>query len=237
MASKHNNEIKGIKMKKVTTMKFAIITVAAALAMGCQSTSDAPQTSPDGMELKVSSRSTVAYKKEGVDFSEYNKVMILPSQVAFKKNWKNKYNRDQTNLSQRLSDKDVIKIKTGVAKLFDEVFTEEFTKNNKKLLVNKAAAGVLLMKPVIINLDVNAPDVKPTANVRTYVTETGEATLFLELYDSVSGEILARIIDSEIVGDNNYTQWANRVTNTADAKRTIRSWARALRTKYEKTQG
>jgi hypothetical protein len=60
--------------------------------------------------------------------------------------------------------------------------------------------------------------------------------LFLELYDSVSGEILARIIDSEVIGDNGYTQWANRVTNTADARRTIRKWAKALRVKYEESQ-
>jgi len=223
-------------MKKITTIKIAFITIATALTLGCQSTSDAPKTSPDGMDLKVSSRSTVAYKKEGVDFSEYNKVLILPSQVAFKKNWQRNYNRDRASLSTRLNDQDVLQIKAGVAKLFDEVFAEEFSKNNEKLLVKEAATGVMLMKPVILDLEVNAPDKMTATSSRTYVSEAGQATLFLELYDSVSGEILARIIDNETIGDNNYARWANRVTNTADAKRTIRKWAKALRNKYEQSQ-
>lgn len=222
-------------MKRVNTIKITLIAAVISIA-GCQSASEAPQVSPDGMQLEMSTRSAVAYKKEGVDFSEYNKVLILPSQVAFKKNWQRDYNRDQIGTSMRLKDKDVVRIKESVAKLFDEVFTEEFTKDNKNVLADEAATGVLLMKPVILNLDVNAPDLRSAANVRTFTRETGEATLFLELYDSVSGEILARIIDVETVGDNNYTQWATRVSNTADAKRTIRKWAEALRTRYEETQ-
>jgi hypothetical protein len=221
-------------MNKMNAIKMTLI-VAVISITGCQSATEAPQVSPDGMQLEMSTRSAVAYKKEGVDFSEYNKVLILPSQVAFKKNWQRDYNRDQIGTSMRLKDKDVVRIKESVAKIFDEVFTEEFTKDNKNVLADEAATGVLLMKPVILNLDVNAPDLRSASNVRTFTSETGQATLFLELYDSVSGEILARIIDVETVGDNNYTQWATRVSNTADAKRTIRKWAGALRTRYEET--
>lgn len=228
--------VKKIKINKINTIKMALITSIALAVTGCQTTSEAPQVSPDGMELKVSTRSTIAYKKEDVNFSEYTKVLILPSQVAFKKNWQRDYNRDQASLSMRLKDKDVLRIKAGVAELFDEVFAEEFSKNNQNVIVTEAATGVLLMKPIIINLDVNAPDLQSATNVRTYTSEAGQATLFLELYDSVSGEILARIIDNEIVGDNHYAQWANRVSNTADAKRTIRKWAKALRSKYEEAQ-
>ncbi|MCW8832325.1 MAG: DUF3313 domain-containing protein [Colwellia sp.] len=213
------------------------LAATAILVVGCQSTTDAPQVSQDGLQLKVNKRSTVAYKKEGVNFAEYNKIQIMPSQVAFKKKWKRDYNRSQSSLSTRIKDEDVLSIKAGVAKLFDEVFKEEFAKNNENVLVDTVSSGTLLIKPAIINLEVNAPDIKSSANVRTYVNEAGQATLFLELYDGISGEILARIIDTEIVGDNSYSTWANRVTNTADAKRTIRKWAKALRTKYEQAQG
>mgnify|MGYP000294091522 CR=1 FL=1 len=85
----------------------------------------------------------------------------------------------------------------------------------------------------IIDLDVNAPDVTSATHSRTYVTEAGKAILYLELYDAVSGEILVRIIDSETVGDNGFYQWANRVSNTADAKRVIRQWAQTLRKKFD----
>ncbi|WP_114327372.1 DUF3313 family protein [Candidatus Colwellia aromaticivorans] len=222
-------------MKKSKVIKLSIIAVSLMLAVGCQSTTEAPQVSQDGMQLKVNKRSTIAYKKEGVNFSEYNKVLILPSQVAFKKNWQRDYNRSQSS-SARIKDKDVLRIKEGVAKLFDDVFKEEFGKIGDNPLVEKVEAGTLVIKPAIINLDVNAPDVQSAGRVTTYVNEAGKATLFLELYDGVSGEILARIIDSEVVGDNMSAQWANRVSNTADAKRTFRKWAKALRVKYDQAQ-
>ena len=59
--------------------------------------------------------------------------------------------------------------------------------------------------------------------------------MYLEMFDCVSGEILARIIDAKVVGDNMHVRWANRVTNTADAKRTIRQWAKRLRESYDKS--
>jgi len=223
-------------MKRNNIVKASVIVFSTLLTMGCSSSGNAPQVSEDGMQLKVDKRSTVAYQKEGVNFAEYTQVQILPSQVAFKKNWQRDYNRNQATLSSRIKDEDVIRIKSGVAKLFDEVFKEEFAKAGDNPLVDKAGTATLIMKPSIINLDIHAPDVQSATRSTTYVSEAGRATLYLELFDGVSGEILARIIDSEIVGDNSYTTWANRVTNTADAKRTIRKWAKKLREKYDQAQ-
>jgi len=221
-------------MKINNVIKASIIVCSTVLIMGCSTSSNAPQVSEDGMQLKVDKRSTIAYKKEGVNFSEFTKVLILPSQVAFKKNWKRDFNRNQAVLSSRIHDKDVIRIKSSVATLFDEVFKEEFAKAGDNPLVDKEGAGTLIMKPSIIDLDINAPDVQSASRSKTYASEAGKATLYLELFDGVSGEILARIIDSEIVGDNSYTRWANRVTNAADAKRTIRKWAKKLREEYDR---
>ena len=224
-------------MKKLFAVKMSVIAVAATLAMGCSSmnTSDAPAVSPEGMQLKKATRSTIAYKKEGINFADYNKVEISPSVVAFKKNWQRDYNRSERSLSQRVSDKDVLRIKADVAKLFDETFKAEFSKSTDFSIASSSGVKTLLIKPSVINLDVNAPDLQSAAFTKKYVAETGEATLFLEIYDSVSGEILARVIDNETVGDNGFVQWATKVSNRADAKRTIRKWAKALRTNFDKT--
>ena len=120
-----------------------------------------------------------------------------------------------------------------MAKLFDEVFRDEFGKNATFPLVDTVSSNTLVIRPAIINLDVAAPDLRSAANVRTYTDDAGQATLFLELYDGVSGEILARIINTSVAGDNSHYEWANRVTNRADAKRMIRKWAKALRIKYD----
>jgi len=223
-------------MTKIYYFKISAIIIALVLTAGCQSVKEVPPVSLEGMKLEVSKRSTIAYKKEGVNFGEYTKVQILPSQVAFKKNWQRDYNRNQATVSTRIKDEDVLKIKLAVAKLFDQVFKEEFSRAGDNPLVEQAGASTLIIKPAIIDLDVNAPDVKSVGRNRVYVSEAGEATLFLELFDGVSGEILARIVDTEIVGDRSYAKWANRISNTADAKLAFRKWAQKLRVKYDQTQ-
>ena len=216
-------------------LKLSVITLVASMAIGCTSTNpnNAPEVSPDGLELKVATRSTTAYKKEGVDFAEYDKVQILPSIVAFKKNWKKDYNRSKGSITGRVRDEDVIRIKADVAQLFDEVFKEEFGKDAKFPIVDEVSSNTLVIRAAIVDLDIAAPDVRSAANVKTYTSHAGQATLFLELYDGVSGELLARVINASVAGDNGYTQWANRVSNRVDAKRMIRKWAQTLRTKYD----
>ena len=225
-------------MIKQQGIKLSIIALATSMVLGCTSTNptNAPEVSPEGMELKKSTRSTVAYKKEGVDFSEYDKVQILPSAVAFKKNWKRDYNRNQGSLATRIKDKDVMHIKAEVAMLFDEVFKEEFNKDAKSPIVDEVSENTLVIRPAIVDLDITAPDLRTSVNVKSYTSEAGQATLFLELYDGVSGEILARIVNVSVAGDNSHYQWATLVSNRADAKRMIRKWAKALRTKYDEAQ-
>ncbi len=216
-------------------LQLTLFAMTASLIIGCSATysNKAPEVSPDGLQLQKSTRSTVAYKKENVDFASYNAVQILPSKVAFKKDWQHNYNRNNISLSSRVTDADVLRIKTDVTNLFDEVFKEEFGKDASFPIVDTVSSNTLVIRPAIINLDVAAPDLRSAANVRTYTDDAGQATLFLELYDGVSGEILARIINTSVAGDNSHYEWANRVTNRADAKRMIRKWAKALRIKYD----
>lgn len=220
---------------KINRLAIAGMLVITAVS-GCSSinTQEAPALSPEGMSLVINTRSTLSYKKEGVNFSDYTKIQISPSEVAFKKNWERDYNRDQASLSTRLRDKDVVNIKNKMAQLFDETFAEEFLKDSNYPLVAEPESGTLLLRPAIINLDVNAPDVTSAANNKTYVDSAGQATLYLEIYDAVSGEILARIIDAEESRTNGHYQWANRVSNRADAKIIIKRWAHALREAFDK---
>ena len=62
-----------------------------------------------------------------------------------------------------------------------------------------------------------------------YVVSAGAATLYLEMYDSVSGEILARLIDRRNMQNYGHARWASSVTNRADATRMFRRWGSLLR--------
>ncbi len=57
-------------------------------------------------------------------------------------------------------------------------------------------------------------------------------TLYLELYDSVTGDLIAKALDRK--ADNAHNQgfytWANSVTNKAAADRILKGWANILLT-------
>ena len=86
------------------------------------------------------------------------------------------------------------------------------------------------LRAAIIDLDISAPD-RPTAGrSRTFTASTGAATLYIELFDSVSGAIIGRAADRQAARRaGGRVSWSSGVTNTAEARRMFGRWADALR--------
>lgn len=220
-------------------IKSSFITLAVVSLIGFSHLANANKdvvVPDDGLILVQSTDTTIIYTKENLDLSTFENVFIIPSKVAFKKNWKRSYNNSQGSAFQRLTDKDVTELQTDVATFFDEVFKEELDKNAVLTIVETNNAEALILKPYIINLDLNAPDTKTSSNARTYVKSTGEATLYLEIFDGKTGEILARIIDDRPIGDDSFAKWASRAQNKADARRTIKKWAESLNESFKSSR-
>ena len=70
----------------------------------------------------------------------------------------------------------------------------------------------------------------------TYVESAGAMTIYLELWDSVSNTVLARVIDGR-VDPSLYGQRSSSVTNWAAAERMLRSWADELRNRLDLVRG
>jgi hypothetical protein len=62
-------------------------------------------------------------------------------------------------------------------------------------------------------------------------------TLIAELRDSDSGQILARAADHKNASSSSFMTWTNSVTNTAEARRIMRSWAQTLRGALDAARG
>jgi hypothetical protein len=162
------------------------------------------------------------------DFSAFSRVKILDVYVAFRSNWA----RDQqrTGTRTRISESDIERIKGRVEEQFLAVFTEVLEDDEGYEVVAETGEDVLLIRPAIIDLDITAPDTRNPGRTTTFTTETGAATLYIELYDSVSGQILGRAADRQVIRSaGNTLSWSSRASNTADARRMFRSWASALR--------
>ena len=182
----------------------------------------------DGLKVIKSTRHTEEQIKNGVDWSEYTKYQITPVEVSFRKNWKRDYNRNQRTLSKQVTDKDMTRIRESMGKIVYEEFDSALQKKGGLIKVDQADSNTLIFKPMIINLDVYAPDVDSPGISNTYIRQAGRATLFLEVHDAVSGEILARWVDTREDPDRGYFDWANRITNIERATLVVRAWAKRL---------
>lgn len=182
-----------------------------------------PEMSPEGLRLMPNTTLAVVYMREGADFSGYQKVAILDCVVAFRKHWK----RDQNaNKPFYVNDSDMTRIKTELGERLKTVFATALTEKGTTV-VNNAGSDVLILRPAIINLDITAPDtMKP--GVRFYSASAGQMTLYLEVFDSITGDLLARVVDRQQVADYGHMRVRNGVTNRADADRTLKQWADTL---------
>ena len=131
-----------------------------------------PAVSHDGLHLMKDTKVHAVYMQPGADLSEYDKVAILDTYVAFRKNWQRDHNRDEVDPERRVTDKEMNQIREELAAEFKKVFVE-----------------VLSIR---------------------------------------GGHQLVRIIDPEVVCNEFGIQWANRVTNKAEADRALRHWATLL---------
>jgi hypothetical protein len=102
--------------------------------------------------------------------------------------------------------------------------------------VDIAAPDVLVLRPALLNVEVSAPDLMTPGINATVVRSAGQMTLFLELWDSTTNTLLARVMDAEADNDA-FAKQANRVTNVQAADRILRDWAHELRERLDMVQG
>src|SRR5579871_6643409 len=104
---------------------FAALGAVLALALVAAPPSDARKAPPptwDDLVLVKSKSLDLVYLKPGADFRHYSKIMLDPTEVAFREDWMRDYNNTVTNPSRRLTqdhaDKIVQEVKTGMADIF-----------------------------------------------------------------------------------------------------------------------
>ena len=215
---------------------------ALATTIGCASTGDElPAVSEEGMERVDNTRVDALYVNPDANFSEFRRFAIADVDVSFRRNWLKDQNQSRRQLSRRVSQEDANKIRTSLAASFRRIFTEELEEAGYAVVdpaESKNATGdLLLLHPDILDLDVTAPDIASPDRVRTYTACGCSMTLSLELYDAMSGTLLARITDIKKAPDQRPMRITNSVTNKADADRIMRRWAKMLVAKLESVHG
>lgn len=210
--------------RMILTLFLALL--AAACATQDSSSSRFPAVSPEGLQLVPDTRLRAVYLKPGADLSQYDRVALLEAYVSFAKNWQRDYN-ESANFEHRVSDRNMKEIRKKVAEEFNREMTRVLTRGGRQI-VAEGSTGVLIVRPAIVNLQITAPDVMAPGIDTTYVASAGSMTLYMELLDGKTGELIARVIDPEAADNAGIAQVANSVTNTADFDRVVRRWAQIL---------
>jgi hypothetical protein len=208
------------------TIGYVVTLLAFVLAVAGHAAEDEGGTfNLDGLVAVEESPMHAAYIDPEADFSVFQRVSILDPHVAFRSNWQRDQNRSR---SRNIRASDIERIKEDVAGLFEDVFVERLEAAGYEV-VNYADEDVLVLRPAIVDLDVAAPATRNAGRGRTYTASAGAATLFIELFDSLSGALIGRAADRRSArSTGGFAVQSNRVTNRSNARREFIVWADRL---------
>jgi hypothetical protein len=199
---------------------FAAAVLLMGLTAGSPAIGAGPASEPwDGLVEVNSPKMDVAFLLPGADFRPYSKVILDQPEVAFQKDWMRRMN---SGMNRRVTQEDAEKILSAVRTSTYDIFRDAFTKAGYTV-VTEPGPDVLRVRNGVADLYVNAPDTRSAAFTRTYTANAGEATLVLELRDSVSNALLGRVLDRRET--RGLPGASNSVSNASEYRQLAAQWA------------
>lgn len=206
-----------MKTKNVLFVLAATLLVSAGSLMAKQpeiDTSDSTRMTVDGLYPVKHTRFDVAFAKPDFDLSPYDKVLVAPVSIYYKRD------------SFELTEKQVAKME----KYFFAALNDQLTEKGYEV-VNTPGQDVLLVEASIADLYVNRPTEPSIGRTKIFTASSGEMTLIGELRDSLSGEILVRFADRQ----QPRSHWAQStsVSEWSEVRRAFKFWTGILHDRLE----
>ena len=214
-------------LKTITLAWFAIgtaATVAAPKSPRVQTGPDAEVTY-DGLHRVDRSVMDMAWVKPDLDLTGYTKLMLASGGISYRE-VDGPVNR-RTDTEFPISDE----AKERFQQIVREEFIEELEQLHRYEITDQPGRDVLVLVGAIIDVVSRVPP-EPVGRSSIYLSAAGDATMVLELRDSMSNEVLARGADRR-AAEATFPGPANSVTVWSDVRRLAKTWARLLRTRLE----
>ena len=205
-------------------MRRLIIASFMAAALLVPAGAAKPPENWDGLVRVQNKRVDLLYLRPQADVRPYTKILLDPPEIAFDKNWRRDYERSVPGRLGTLSDKDIRAAIDDGRQMLVDAYAAAFRKAGYEI-VSAPDEDVLRLSIALLNVQIVAPDEMVAGRVDTYSEEAGRATLVLEVRDSLSGTLLGRAVDLQIL-DNSIPMHRTRVTNRSDFDEQFRDWAR-----------
>ena len=201
---------------KFVLAALALATAAPAIAAGLPATWD-------GLVQVKGKKLAAVYLRPNADFRAYTKIMLDPAQVAIQKDWERDYNDSTMSLANRVTDRDVQNAISDAQASLNKIFAETFAKQGYEV-VTAPGPDVARISFAVIDLTVTAPDVG-TGMEANFAVDAGEATLVIEVRDSLTNQLLGRGLDRRAAGDEGPGYLRTSISNRDDFKQLFQTWA------------
>jgi hypothetical protein len=229
---------------KLTMPKSVIVAVGASAVLFTSALLAAPrlQTGPDteithdGLHRVDKTAMDMAWVKPDLDLTAYDRMMLGGAGMAFttvdsdgRRYWPGRSNETEFPI-----DEDG---RARLQEIFHEIFLDELSENENYELVNDPGPGTLLLVGSLIDVVSHVPPQDQcVGRCEIYLTEVGEATLIVELRDSVTNEILARAVDRRAADTGGWATEMNSVTAWSEVRQLARTWSRLIRRRLDDFQ-
>jgi len=209
--------------RSIGIMMLSGIAILGFNLMSMPSSAQAAEPPPewDGLLRVPDKGADHLYLHRDADFSTFTHLKVSPVQISFDPDWQP--NGRVRGGHRIMTDKDMEQLRASLATEFHSIL-EDRLRSAGYTITDMDGENVLLVTPQIIDLYVTAPSTS-AGRSRRYVTNTGHMTMVLQLHDSVSGQLLGRVVDTQSGRRGGGFAIAGPVTNLADARTAINNWA------------
>jgi hypothetical protein len=222
-----------LPLRRHILMVVAVASFATACAVSDPriDTSDESQVTYDGLYPVTGGSADAAWARPGVDLSRYSKIKLQGVGIEYRPGgesgrlYYSRTTEDYYAVTQKQKD--------AFEALVKEAFLKELGRSEHFTIVEEAGPEVLLVRGGLLDVVSYIPP-EPIGASEIFLSRVGEATLVLELRDSVTDTIIARAVDRR-AAENTARGFSrsNRVSNSAELRRMVNAWARLLRERLD----
>lgn len=219
-------------------LPLAALIASAALLTACAGSTPVLDTSAeaevtfDGLYPVKGGTADAAWARPNVDISQYSKIMLQGVGIEYRPGGESgKLYRAGGNRV------DYFELTGEQKRKFEEVLREAFLKelgNSEHFtIVAEPGPDVLLIRGGLLDVVSFVPP-EQIGRSEIFLSRVGEATLVLEIRDSVSEAVFVRAVDRR-AAENTARGFSesNRVTNKVEVRRMVNIWARLLRERLD----
>jgi len=215
-----------------------VVLCFAALALGACATpaptmdmSEDAELSFDGLRPIQNSVLQKAWAKPGVDLTIFTKIKLQGAGSEYRPGGQS--GRTMSSRSRGGAFEMTETQKARFQEIAVEVALEELGNSEQFTLVDEIGPDVLLIRVALLDVVSFVPP-QTAGRSEVFLSSVGEATLVVELRDSITDAILARAMDRRAAGDTSgLMSRSNSVTNTTEVRRLIRRWMSNLRERLD----